>query len=54
MTNEQAQGYVLLACKSLGVSKEQAEKIIYAMESDFDYYSEKEAKEKGFEWLYNK
>jgi len=54
MTNEQAQGYVLLACKELGISKEQAEKIIYAMESDFDYYSETEAKEKGFEWLHDK
>lgn len=54
MTNEQAQGYVLLACKELGISKKQAEKIIYAMESQFDIQSEQEAREKGFQWLYSK
>ena len=54
MTNDQAQGYVLLACKELGISKEQAEQLIYAMESQFDYYAEQEAREKGFDWLYGR
>ena len=54
MTNEQAEGYLLLACKDLGISKEEAEKLMYAMESNFDYYTEEEAKEKGFKWLYDR
>lgn len=53
MTNDQAQGYVLLACKELGINREQAEQLIYAMEGQFDYYAEQEAREKGFDWLYN-
>lgn len=52
MTNDQAQCYVLLACKELGISREQAEQLIYAMKSNFDYYAEQEAGEKGFDWLY--
>jgi hypothetical protein len=52
MTNNQAQGYVLLACKDLDISKEEAEKIIYAMESQFDRFSESEAEKIGFDWLY--
>lgn len=52
MTNEQAQGYVLLACKELGMSKEEAEKLIYAMESNFDRYTEQDAQQLGFKWLY--
>lgn len=54
MTNDQAQGYVLLACKELGIGREQAEQLIYAMESQFDYYTEWEAREKGFDWLYDR
>ena len=46
MTYEQAQGYVLLACKELGINKEQAEQLIYVMEGKFDYYAEQEAREK--------
>ena len=46
MTNNQAQGYVLLACKELGIGREQAEQLIYAMESQFDYYTEWEARGK--------
>ena len=53
MTNEQAQGYVLLACKELGMSKEQAKKLLIVMSTDFDYYTEQEAEEKGFKWLYD-
>ncbi|TRM73282.1 hypothetical protein DJ523_07720 [Sulfolobus sp. E5] len=54
MTNDQAQGYVLLTCKELGITREIAEQLIYAMESQFDYYAEQEAKEKGFNWLYDR
>lgn len=54
MTNDQAQGYVLLACKELGIGREQAEQLIYAMGSQFDYYAEQEAGEKGFDWLYDR
>ena len=52
MINDQAQGYALLACKGLGINREQAEQLIYAMESQFDYYAEQEAREEGFDWLY--
>lgn len=54
MTNEQAQGYVLLACKELGISRKEAEKFIFAMKSGFDFYSEDEAQTKGFDWLYER
>lgn len=54
MTNDQAQGYVLLACKELGIGREQAKQLIYAMESQFDYCAEREAREKGFDWLYDR
>ena len=37
MTNDQAQGNVVLACKELGISREQAEQLIYSTESNFDY-----------------
>lgn len=54
MTNDQAQAYVLITCKELGISKEQAEKLIFAMQSGFDFYSETEAETKGFDWLYDR
>ena len=54
MTNDQAQGYALLACKGLGINREQAEQLIYAMKSQFDYYAEQEAREKGFDWFYDR
>lgn len=54
MTNDQAQGYVLIACKELGISKEQAEKLVFSMQNGFDFYSEEEAETKGFDWLYDR
>lgn len=54
MTNDQAQGYVLLACKELGISREQAEKLVYAMEGQFDRFTESEARQIGFDWLYDR
>lgn len=54
MTNEEAQGYVLMACKALKISREQAEKLIYEMEYQFDMLTGNEAKTRGFDWLYKK
>ena len=53
MTNDQAKGYVLLACKKLEISKEQAQQILNIMHNNFDRYTEQEAEDLGFKWLYN-
>lgn len=53
MTNDQAKGYVLLACKELEISKEQAQQILNIMHNNFDRYTEQEAEDLGFKWLYN-
>lgn len=53
MDNKQALGYMLLACKRLGYTKEQAEKLYREMYYQFDMKTEEEAEEQGFEWYYN-
>lgn len=53
MDNYQALGYMLLACKELGYTKEQAKKMFKAMHYMFDIKTEEEAEEQGFEWYYN-
>lgn len=53
MDNRQAVGYMLLALKRLGYSKEQARKIYQEMYYTFDVYTEEEAENKGFEWYYS-
>lgn len=50
MDNRQALGYMLLALKRLGYSKEEAKKIYREMYYLFDIYTEEEAEEKGFDW----
>lgn len=50
MDNRQALGYVFLALKRLGYSKEEAKKIYREMYYLFDIYTEEEAEEKGFDW----
>jgi Holliday junction resolvasome RuvABC DNA-binding subunit len=50
MDNRQALGYMFLALKQLGYSKEEAKKIYREMYYCFDVYTEEEAEEKGFEW----
>lgn len=54
MTNRQALGYLLLACKKLGMTKEEAKKICEKMEYLFDALTEEEAEEKGWEWYRSK
>lgn len=44
---------MLLACKRLGYTKEQAEKLYREMYYQFDMKTEEEAEEQGFEWYYN-
>jgi len=53
MDNYQALGYMLLACKELGYTKEQAREMLKAMNYMFDIKTEEEAEEQGFEWYYN-
>lgn len=55
MDNRQAIGYMLLACKEVGLSKEEAKKLYAAMYVEFDLKSEAEAEaeEKGFEWYHD-
>lgn len=53
MTNFEALGYALLACRDAGISKDVAERLIDVMYDEFDRYQEQEAKRIGFEWLNN-
>ncbi|WP_198020560.1 hypothetical protein [Anoxybacteroides tepidamans] len=53
MDNRQALGYMLLACKRLGYSKEQARELYREMYYSFDLYTEEEAEEKGLEWYHS-
>lgn len=53
MDNRQALGYMLLACKRLGYTQEQTEAMYSAMYQEFDFKTEEEAEEKGFDWYYN-
>ncbi|EDP68126.1 hypothetical protein CAT7_11500 [Carnobacterium sp. AT7] len=51
MTNKQALGYMLLACKDLKLDKDQADKLWDAMFKNMDEFTEEEAQEKGHVWL---
>lgn len=53
MDNRQALGYMLLACKQLGFTKEQTRELYRAMYYEFDMKTEVEAEKAGFEWYYN-
>jgi len=53
MEKGQALGYMLLACKRLGYSKEEARKVYEEMYQVFDLMSEDEAEELGFAWYDN-
>ncbi len=52
MDNRQAVGYMLMACKELGLSKEDAKKLYGEMHYQFDINTPDEAEEKGFKWYY--
>ena len=47
MNNSQALGYMMLACKEAGLSKEVADKVYREMYWMFDMKTEKEAEEQG-------
>jgi hypothetical protein len=47
MNNSQALGYMMLACKKVGLSQEVANKIYREMYYMFDMKTEKEAEEQG-------
>lgn len=53
LDNKQALGYMLLACKELGYTKEQARELYRAMYLQFDMKTEEEAEELGHDWYYN-
>ena len=50
--NNQALGYMLLACKEVGMDKEQVRLLIREMYFQFDMKTEEEAEKQGFEWYY--
>lgn len=50
MDNRQALGYMLLACKDIGVDKETVRKLKRAMYFQFDLKTEDEAEERGHDW----
>lgn len=52
MNNDQALGYMLLACKELGIDKKVANDLKREMMYQFDMKTEEEAEERGFKWLY--
>lgn len=53
MTNREAIGYMLLACKNAGMTREQAKKLYSEMYYLFDIKTEEEAEEQGLEWYHN-
>ena len=52
MDNSQAIGYMLLACKNLGYTQEQAQALYREMYSEFDLRTEEEAQD-GLDWYYS-
>lgn len=52
MTNRQAIGYMLLACKKANLEKETVKKLFEEMYMEFDFKTESEAESIGFEWYY--
>lgn len=50
MTNEQAIGYLLLACKEQGLDKETTRRLYGSMYFQFDMKTEEEAVEIGYDW----
>lgn len=50
MDNRQAIGYMLLACKKLGYTKDQVRELYREMYFEFDFKTEEEAEKIGHEW----
>lgn len=53
MDNRQALGYMLLSCRELGLSKEDAKKLYGKMYYMFDMKTEEEAEKLGFDWYHS-
>lgn len=53
MTNRQAIGYMLLACKKVNFKKDEVRKLLQEMYWEFDLKTEDEAEVYGFEWYYS-
>lgn len=53
MDNNQAIGYMLLACRQLGLSKTQAKDLYSEMYYLFDLKTEEEAEKQGFIWYHS-
>ncbi|WP_227938828.1 hypothetical protein [Alkalihalobacillus deserti] len=53
MTNRQAIGYMLLACKKANLEKETVRKLFQEMYWEFDLKTVEEAQENGFEWYHS-
>ncbi|SDC60364.1 hypothetical protein SAMN05421734_1135 [Pelagirhabdus alkalitolerans] len=53
MDNKQALGYLLLACKELGLTKEEVHKLRREMYVQFDLKDPEEAEKFGHEWYYH-
>ncbi|SHF97666.1 hypothetical protein [Ornithinibacillus halophilus] len=53
MTNREAIGYMLLACRSLDYNREQVKDLYGKMYNMFDIKCEEEAEEQGFQWYNN-
>ncbi|MED4766166.1 hypothetical protein ABHN05_11195 [Brevibacillus laterosporus] len=52
MTNREAIGYMLLACKRTGLDQEEVKKLFGEMHYLFDIKTEEEAEEQGYEWYH--
>lgn len=53
MDNRQALGYMLLACKKLNLPKEQVRELYRQMYWEFDFKTEEEAEEMGFQYYHD-
>jgi len=53
MTNRQAIGYMLLACKNANLEENLVRKVFEEMYLEFDLKTEEEAESFGFEWYYS-
>lgn len=53
MDNQQAIGYMLLACQRAGFDKETTRRVYREMYYLFDILTEEEAEERGHAWYHN-
>ncbi|MGO4887995.1 hypothetical protein ACJ2A9_09570 [Anaerobacillus sp. MEB173] len=53
MDNREAIGYMLLAAKKVGLTKEITKNLYSEMYYMFDIKTENEAEQEGFDWYYN-